>query len=649
MAALPARFSIRLPCSNNRMRQSPHLPLLLALAAILLQACSAAPHPTWARFDQEAVAADHELASKAGEEVLKEGGNAVDAAVATSFALSVVRPYSCGIGGGGFMVIHFTDLGVKVARRNGREISGPRDVALDYRETAPAFASPEYYERLGDTDASTRGGRAIAIPGTVAGLLHALDTFGTLPRATVLAPAIRLAEQGFPADENYAANARTMIERFEKHPDWNSRFGVLWHRFLLDGAVKAGDLITLPEQGAALRLIARDGAAAFYSGPIADSIIDAARADHSDLTRDDLSHYQVATVAPLRFAYRDWTFLAMPPPSSGGVAMAEALHILERILPAPPHPLNVGTNVAQLREVVAYANREGKKVRQYRFGPVYNHCLAEAFKHAFADRARWLGDPAFVGVPADTLISDAYAQDRAAATSLAHTLPPEDYGSRDIPKAAPRPDHGTSHLSVVDQWGDAVACTETINLLFGSCIVVPEFGFCLNDEMDDFTTRRGQSNEFHLVQSEANAPAPGKRPLSSMTPTIVLDDSGRVKAVAGASGGPRIITATMQALLNALLLEDTVGDAVARPRIHHQWSPDTLELEPGLYDGPESRLGPWTPGGVSTLPEALNQLGQHTRRAEPDEVADVQFILRDEEDKWSAACDPRKGGRPAGR
>lgn len=613
-------------------------------AAVVFGCATAGPRPVAATFEQEAVAADHEVASRAGAEVLKQGGNAVDAAVAASFALSVVRPYSCGIGGGGFMVIRFSEAGARAAARAGREVSA-REVAINYREMAPGVVEPDFFERL-PAGASERGGTAVAVPGTVAGLLRALERYGTLDRETVLAPAIRAAEEGFIVDEHYARRARELAARFEREPEWQERYRFVWERFLRRGEVAVGDRIRLPEQAAALRLIARDGAAAFYEGPIGEAVVRAVREAGGVMTMEDLGAFRVSESAPLRFEFKGWTFITMPPPSSGGVAMAEALRIFERVMPEPPRPVRVGSNVAQVREAVSWANRESREVRAYRAGPLYLHTLAESLKHAFADRSRWLGDPAQVDVPVARLTSVEYAAERAATIRLGAVLEQGAYGTPES-GAGLMEDGGTSHFSVVDRWGSAVACTETINLEFGSLVAVPEFGFVLNNEMDDFTTRAGEPNAFGLVQSARNLPSPGKRPLSSMTPTVVVDQAGRVEAVAGGSGGPRIITATVQVLLNALVFGDGAGEAVSRPRMHHQWEPNVLRLEPGLFEGEWSALGPWAPGGPAGLREALVQFGHRVERRET--VGEVQLIVRDEEGKWQAASDPRKGGRPAGR
>jgi gamma-glutamyltranspeptidase/glutathione hydrolase len=563
-----------------------------------------------AHFAHRAVAADQPIASAAGEEILAGGGNAVDAAVATSFTLSVVRPFSCGIGGGGFMVI-------VLPSGDGKPDRPAVTAAIDYRETCPAGVGEDYYEKLGDAaaEASRHGGKAIATPGTIAGLLYVLDKYGTMKRAEVLAPAIRVAREGFIVDAAYEKAAADTIEKFEKHPEWKARFAFVWERFLGSGRVKAGDRIKLSEQANALELIARDGLASLTSGELGRAICSAAAKDGGALALADLRSFKVLETAPLRFDALGRTLITMPPPSSGGVAMAETLGIMER---------RAGGGAGAMVKA-------GQWVQ-------YTHLMIESFKHAFADRAEWMADPAFVEVPTQRLLSDEYLKERAICIMPTDVLAPSMYGTREKEeeeeKAMPD-DGGTSHLCIVDSRGGAVSCTETINLPFGSLVAVPEFGFMLNNEMDDFTTRRGKANAFGLVQSEKNLPAPGKRPLSSMTPTIVVDKAGKVEAVVGASGGPRIITATTQVLLNSFLLGLPAGEAVSRPRLHHQWMPNLLEMEdnyPGLWNGLEVSM--W-------------MLKLHHQKKESKEHACVQFIRRSA-GGWDAACDPRKGGSPSG-
>ncbi|HYE63338.1 MAG TPA: gamma-glutamyltransferase [Phycisphaerales bacterium] len=552
-------------------------------------------------FAKAAVAADHRLASAAGVEVLRAGGNAVDAAVATSFALSVVRPYSCGIGGGGFMVIRL--------KEHPRYPEGVT-TALNYREWGIGKARPDYFENEPDPDAATHGGKAVCVPGHVAGLLVALEKYGTMTREQVLAPAIRLAEQGYAADAHYVLSSREVIEWIEKDASRAPRFEFLWDRLLYKGKVKEGDKVDLREQARVLRLIAEKGSAGFYEGDVARAIVDAVRRDGGEMTLEDLAGYRVEELKPLVTAFRGNTVLSMPPPSSGGIVLAQVLGMLEVR----------GRDLERIVKESGWGSAE------------YVHLVAEAGKHAFADRARWMGDPNFVKVPVKALLSEEYVRGRARAMDLTHVLPIEAYGS-----ASPLPDDGgTSHLCVVDEMGNAVACTETINLVFGSLVAVPEYGFILNDEMDDFLARKGKANAFGLDHADLNRPEAKKRPLSSMTPTIVLKNGedgkpGDPVLLAGASGGPRIISGTIEASLNVLVFDMPALEAVSRARFHHQWHPDVLELEGEIAGG--------------ALEEALKKLGHTTKRR--DRIAAVQIIRR-VKDGWQPASDPRKGGVPAG-
>lgn len=621
---------------------------LIAVLAAASSGCSTDGMPPFAAHCAHgAVAADHETASKAGADMLRLGGNAVDAAVATSFTLSVVRPESCGIGGGGFMVIHFSNEGIRDQKAHGRDV--PQNVALNYREMCPWGIGPDFYETESGPYASTRGGKSVAIPGTVAGLLTALDKYGTLDRKTILAPAIRAAEEGFAADKHFVDAAMDVAKDFEKNPGWKDRFRFVWVRMCREGNVKVGDLIRLPEQASALRLIAEQGAAAFYQGPIAQAMVAAIQRDTGALTQEDLNRFQVASMEPLKFQAFGKTFVTMPPPSSGGVAMVEAMGILELIMPLDAHDF-----MHKRRRGKAEANDWGRGFREAAALTPYatdsgsawfSHRLIEALKHAFADRAEWMGDPTFVDVPTSRLTSRTYISDLASRFDRSRTLTPDAYGTRRQSSQLKVPDdHGTSHLSVVDGLGNAVACTETINQGFGSCLAVDAFGFILNDQMDDFTTRRGTANGFNLTQSDRNLPAPGKRPLSSMTPTIALDGHDNVDLVVGASGGPRIISGTLQAILNCVIWDKPAWDAVSAVRLHHQWSPDVVMLENGVFDDSKESKS----SGISgdTLVDQLQSLGHRVQKT--DAIGNVQLIARDSNGGWQAACDPRKGGKPAG-
>jgi len=545
-----------------------------------------------------AVAADQVLASRAGAQMLAMGGNAVDAAVAASFTLSVVRPYSCGIGGGGFMVIHLPD----------DPTHGYVHTAINYRETSP------YDKLVFSTGLSISvGAYSVAVPGTVSGLLLALEKYGTLDRATVLAPAIAAANEGFIVDEHYYAAAMGLSEKYIKNPGLQtSSMSMPWSKFALWGRVKVGDRIANPEQARALGLIAREGMSAFTTGAIGRAIIKSLNGSHArrglpqTMTLDDLGGYSPVEMEPIEAVIDGRRFIGMPPPSSGGVTMFETLEIMEATgydFGSPPMP-------------------SSERV----------HVLVEALKNAFADRSRYLADPAFTDVPVEMLL-DQENIERIAGTIGKSTWATNEYGTH-MPLVE---DAGTSHVSVIDPFGGAVALTETINYEFGSKVVVEEFGFLLNNEMDDFTSPNAKPNGFGLVQSDENLPAVGKRPLSSMSPTIVLDGDGRVMAIAGASGGPMIITSTMQVLLNVLGGMDA-GQAVAMPRLHHQWMPDELRFEPG-----------YSVYVLNVLGNPLRGYGHHIVDRESAAIGNVQVIVRDPDGHgWEAASDPRKGGRPAG-
>jgi len=580
--------------------------LLSVFAAIvaLIDASLALSQTHEHRYKSYAVAADHHLASQAGAEMLALGGNAVDSAVAASFTLSVVRPFSCGIGGGGFMVISIPDpsTGLRTER------------AICYRETAPIAAVPTVYESNANPRASLDGGMACGLPGTVAGLLYALETYGTLDRATVLAPAIRAAREGFAVDDAYLSAASSAAKRIGESSLERERFAFTWERLLGKGQLKLSDIIRNPEQAALLEAIARDGSDAFYRGDTASAIRDTVNRDAKQSGFDgewfvpkDFESPVVEDSEPIVVAFRGKRALLMPPPSSGGIAIGQILSLADR------------------RGFDALCERGDRGA--------YAHELAEAFQFAFADRARFLADARFSEVPVAELLSDTRLDRFAERIDSERTFEPSYYGSADQIGN----DDGTSHISVVDQWGGAVACTETINTAFGSLVAVPELGFCLNNEMDDFTTRRGEPNVYGLRQSDANLPQPGKRPLSSMSPLIAVGEDGSI-VVVGASGGPRIITATVQAFFNVLLRGMDAEEAVSARRLHHQWLPSVLEVESGFSE--------ITFQSGQAVADRLRELGHEVESTQKSAV--VQMVVRRTSGSIEAASDPRKGGRPAG-
>ncbi len=507
--------------------------------------------PAWpaqaVRAPKAMVVSDEPLASEAGIEILKKGGNAVDAAVAVAFALAVVEPAAGNLAGGGFMLVRLAD---------------GRTGLVDYRETAPGRATHDMYLRFDgtlDSDAATIGYRSVAVPATVAGLDLALHTYGTKKLSEVIAPAMRLAEQGFPVSEKLARSLRAARPRLQ-------RFSVSRRIFLKDGDLFApGDTLRQPELAATLRRIARGGAAEFYRGRTARELADEVARMGGLLTREDLAGYQAKIREPLRAKYTtngsEWEVISTPPPSSGGVAIIEALNIL--------------------------AESELKSWND----PQTVHWVAETLRRVFADRAAYLADPDFARVPVRGLTDPRYAAqlratidpERASSSSAVRAGDPSAFdgpaASVGALPAGPRPEGAhTTHFSVVDAAGNAVANTFTINDSYGSAVAASS-GFLLNDTMDDFTTQPGVPNKlFGLMQSDANAIAPGKRPLSSMTPTILLRD-GKLSFVTGSPGGPRIISATLLSLLGWMRFGMEPQAAINAPRFHHQWLPDILWIE----------------------------------------------------------------------
>ncbi len=543
-------------------------------------------------FSRAVVAADHPAASEAGALMLRQGGNAVDAAVATSFALSVVRPASCGIGGGGFMVIWDAKRG--------------QSVALDYRERAPELATADRFANAesdaADEPFSVRGGLAVGVPGTVCGLCYAAEEYGTLPLSTLLQPAIELCRKGVETDEHDLDVQSSTLAKFRQRKDYVTRFELLYNQYLNAGQRwKKGDRFFSP-QLKTLETIAAHGASGFYEGPVADAIASTVSQHGGVMTTKDLHSYRLRVREVLTSVFHGKAVLTMPPPSSGGVALLQTLQCLE-----------------------AWEQRSDSTLKKLGHNSAdYVHVTTEALKHAFADRAEFLGDDDFVKVPITQLLDAKYSKQIAEQIDLSKTLPPEKYG-----RFFAANDAGTSHFSVIDAEGNAVACTETINLTFGSFVVVPEYGILLNNEMDDFTANPGKPNAFGLIQSKANAIEPGKRPLSSMTPTIVVKD-GKATYACGASGGPRIITATLQNLLNHVVFDMSPEQAVSAPRFHHQWAPNELLLEPSLE---------------KTLRAELEKRG-HVVKGSSSLAATQAASASD--GQVSGGSDPRKHGRPSG-
>jgi gamma-glutamyltranspeptidase/glutathione hydrolase len=521
------------------------------------------------------VVSNDSIASRVGRDIVERGGNAVDAAVATGFALAVTYPFAGNIGGGGFMVIRMAD---------------GRSEAIDYREIAPLAATRDMYldEHGNLTNKSITGHLAVGVPGSVAGMEEALRKYGTLPLKTVIAPAIELAERGFVIDSGFSRElerSQRSIARYE-----GARL------FFPDGHVVApGTLFKQPELAWTLHQIAERGSAGFYHGPVADSLVAEMKRGGGIITLADLSKYKPEWRTPVKGTYRGYTILSMPPASSGGITMMETLNILETYeKPAP-------------------------------FGSAqWAHRLAEAYQRAFLDRNSKLGDPAFVDVPQAELTSKEYARKLRAKIDDQHHTPTSTL------IASREPMH-TTHYSVVDDKGNAVSTTTTLNNGFGSAVWVRGGGYFLNDEMDDFAAKPGSPNMFGLVQGEQNAIAPGKRMLSAMTPTIVLNPKGQVLLVVGGAGGPTIITGTSQVVLNVIDYRMSLADAMRAPRLHHQSIPDSLSFERG--------------GLEPAVADSLRAMG-HALKQVPS-LVNINAIMRVDRG-WDGVFEPRSRGGAIG-
>jgi gamma-glutamyltranspeptidase/glutathione hydrolase len=479
-----------------------------------------------------AIASAHPLATEAGYEMLRRGGNAFDAAVAVAAALAVVEPYSSGLGGGGFWLLH--------------RAADDSEVMIDARETAPAgIALSMYLDSAGKPipRATLQGGKAAAIPGAPAGIVHLARKYGKLPLAQTLAPAIALARDGFKVDPRYARVAKQR-ERFLTE-------GVNTARAFLDGnqAPKPGYLLRQPQLAATLEAIAREGHAAFYRGPIAQSLVAAVNAAGGVWSLSDLEEYKITERTPLRFSFRGATIITAPLPSGGGATLAQALNILEQFPPA------------DARDAAGA------------------HLVIEALRRGFEDRALYLGDSDFVQVPLARLTSKSYAKSRAATIDPAAATPSDRLSAGAALISA---GNNTTHYSIIDADGNRVGATLSINFLFGAGIVAGDTGVLLNDEMDDFALLPEIPNVYRLRGSEANRIAPRKRPLSSMTPTFVEDERGVL--VLGAPGGPRIVSQVLLGILDYMNhSEIDLQRMVAAPRYHHQYWPDLVEIEPDSF------------------------------------------------------------------
>ena len=540
----------------------------LALCQLDTQAASQAPV---AAENGMVVTAQH-LATHVGVDVLKAGGNAVDAAVAVGYALAVVYPAAGNIGGGGFMTIQLAD---------------GRKTFLDFREKAPLAATPNMYL---DSDgnvmqgASTDGMLAVGVPGTVSGMEMARAEYGTMKREKLIAPAIKYAQDGFVLEQGDIDMLLTATDAFKKDPASAAIF--LNH----GKPFKAGQKLVQRDLAQTLKLISEHGAAGFYAGPVGKAIVTSSREGKGIITQADLNEYSTREREPIACTYRGYGIVSAPPPSSGGVTLCEMLNILE------DYPL----------QELGYRSAQAVQFQ------------IEAMRHAYVDRNSYLGDPDFVKNPADHLLDKDYA------ARIRAMIAPDKAGDSLLIKPGVPPHEGTNttHYSIVDQWGNAVSVTYTLNNWFGAKVTAAHTGVLLNDEMDDFTIKTGVPNSFGLVQGEANAIEPGKRPLSSMSPTIVTKD-GKPVMVLGTPGGSRITTTVLLTILNVIDYGMDIQEAVDAPRFHQQWLPDVTNLEPDAIS-PETR-------------KILEGWGQ--RFGPPQEANHVTAIL---------VGAPSLGGKPVG-
>jgi gamma-glutamyltranspeptidase/glutathione hydrolase len=489
-------------------------------------------HPVWANSGM--VATQEALATQIGVDILAAGGNAVDAGVAIGYALAVTLPRAGNLGGGGFMMIYLA--------------KEQRTIALDYREIAPAQAKRQMFldqDGNADSQLSRFHGLAVGIPGTVMGLETALTKYGTMTRSQVMKPAINLAKNGIRVSADLANSLQSMRKRLSK---WSSSRAIFYKS---DGSsYQVGDLLVQSDLAASLEKIAAQGASGFYSGTVAKHISDSVKQAGGVMTIEDLASYRAIERKPVSGQYRGYQIASMPPPSSGGVHLIQMLNMLE-LYPIEQMGHNSSATI---------------------------HVMAESMRRAYADRSEYLGDPDFINVPVAALTNKQYAKKLAAQINLKQVTKSSAVSPGNL---VPYESNETTHFSVIDRFGNAVSNTYTLNFSYGSGLVADGTGILLNNEMDDFSAKPGTPNAYGLIGGDANAVAPLKRPLSSMTPTIVLKD-GQPYLVTGSPGGSRIITTTLQLILNVVDHKMNIAEASAAPRIHHQWLPDYLRVERGI-------------------------------------------------------------------
>jgi gamma-glutamyltranspeptidase / glutathione hydrolase len=572
-----------MPRAGDARTARPFLRILSGLCLILASEQTGAVVQQPVRSTSGMVVSSQRLASEVGVDILRSGGNAVDAAVAVGYALAVTLPCCGNLGGGGFATLHLSD---------------GRDVFLNFREKAPFAASANMYlDAKGEIvpKLSLNGYLAAGVPGSVLGLDTLRVKYGTLSREKVMAPAIKLAEEGFVLSRADADSLAAATEAFAGEANVAAIF-------LHDGKPwRAGDRLIQKELARTLRTIAESGPDAFYKGRIADEIVAASTAHGGILSRKDFESYAVKESAPLRCGYRGYMLISAPPPSSGGTTLCEILGTIEA------YPLaEFGYHSAQAV-----------------------HVMVEAMRHGFVDRNFFLGDPDFVENPLERLLSSDHA-----ARIRAKIDPGKASSSKDVqPGVPPHEGTETTHYSVVDKAGNAVAVTYTINAAFGAKVIAGDTGFFLNDEMDDFTTKPGAPNLFGLVQGKKNSIAPGKRPLSSMSPTIVIKD-GKTALVIGSPGGSRIITIVLEAIVNVVDFGMNIQEAVDAPRIHHQWLPDEIAAEPFALS-PDTK-------------KALVEMGYTIKEQKPWGAAEAIAVVREKSasDTASSGTDAMPGGGP---
>lgn len=541
--------------------------------------------PLQAEYEQASsgmVASRSDLASEVGRDIMQAGGNAVDAAVATGFALAVTYPSAGNLGGGGFMLLRLAD---------------GETVALDFRETAPAAATREMFqdeEGNVDRQLSLSSHLSSGVPGTVAGLLDALERYGTLSREQVLAPAIRLAEDGFLLNDDIASQFQENLDSFRPHP-------ASWRKFTQDGEVyAAGDLWQQPQLAATLKRIAAQGHKGFYQGETADLLVEEMQRGGGLITLADLRDYQTVWREPVHGSYRGYDIWSMPAPSSGGILLIQMLNMLE--------PFQLGES--------GWGNTDTI------------HLMIEAQRRAYADRAEHLGDPEFYDVPTQQLIDKDYARQRFSTFDPQRASDSEDIGAGSWPNESTQ----TTHYSIVDAQGNAVSTTTTLNRAYGNGIVVEGAGFLLNNEMDDFSSKPNTPNAYGLIGREANAIEPHKRMLSSMAPTIV-SQGDTMLLVTGTPGGSTIITTILQVIINIIDHGMGIEEAVSQPRFHHQWMPNIVRYEEGAI--------------AADTVEALRAMGHQGVIGSRFGLGDANSILMTGE-LLEGMSDPRNVGGTAG-